>query len=339
MKAPPFWWHPFGWQASLLAPIAWSYGAVARRRLDNGRRAHVAAPVICVGNPTLGGSGKTPTVLALGRAAKRLGLQPGFLSRGYGGSLEAPTLVSRTRHRADEVGDEPLMLADAGPAAIAVDRKAGAELLCGQAGVDLIIMDDGFQSARLATDYALLVIDGMRGLGNGAVFPAGPLRAPLDAQLAHADALLLVGEGRAGEPVARIAADHGKPLIRAAMHPRDPDRFRGRRVLAFAGIGDPDKFYRSLRAAGADLVETLDFPDHHRLSDDDMRALIAASERHGLQLVTTTKDAARLHGETGRAQALADRLETFDVDLIFHPEAAADEIVRAALATFERRRG
>ncbi|MFN5490418.1 MAG: tetraacyldisaccharide 4'-kinase, partial [Bradyrhizobium sp.] len=202
MREPAFWHRPTSWIASLLSPLAALYGAVAARRM---RRpgADAGIPVICVGNYHVGGAGKTPTVLALAKLLRELDERPVVLSRGYGGRLEGPVKVDRDRHSAADVGDEPLMMAASLPVVVSRDRAAGLALARAQ-DASVILMDDGFQNPSVAKNVSLIVIDAMRGVGNGRVIPAGPLRAPLSPQLARTDALVVVGEGSAA---AKIAAD------------------------------------------------------------------------------------------------------------------------------------
>jgi tetraacyldisaccharide 4'-kinase len=338
--APGFWWREApGLRARLLSLPALAYGAVARRNLERGARALAPLPVICVGNPTVGGGGKTPTALALGRAALALGQRPGFLSRGHGGRAVAPLLVDVTRHGADLVGDEPLLLAELAPTVVGRDRAAGARLLS-EAGCDLAIMDDGFQSARLSFDLALLVVDARRGLGNGRLLPAGPLRAPLETQLAHADAALLVGEGLAGEALAARLAAKGFALHRAATTTPNAAEFRGRRCLAFAGIADPEKFFASLRLADAEIVVSRSFPDHHAYRPDEARELLSEADSLGLDLVTTAKDKARFRAqETGPMRGLNRLAKVLEADLHFAEPGAGEALIRAALARYEARAG
>jgi tetraacyldisaccharide 4'-kinase len=329
MRDPPFWWRAAGIEASLLAPVAAIYGAIAASRLSReGYRADV--PVICIGNPTLGGAGKTPTALAVARMLKAAGEQPVFLSRGYGGSRRGPLVVASDQDRAADVGDEPLLLARAAPTVVAHDRVTGAKA-AHAAGATVIVMDDGFQNPSLAKDLSVLVIDGRRGLGNSKVFPAGPLRAPLDAQLARADAVVLVGEDAA---VARAAAEARKlPLFRARL---EPDReaiaaLTGRRVLAFAGIGDPEKVFATLREAGITVAATRSFADHHRYTQSDARELCRRAEADGLTLVTTEKDKARLQGEQALAK-LDARVCVLPVGLVLEQEGAFGKLLADRIA-------
>ncbi|MGU3667760.1 tetraacyldisaccharide 4'-kinase [Methylobacterium sp. A49B] len=292
MRPPGFWAagadHP---AARCLAPLGAAYGALVSRRMD---RPGVAAgcPVVCLGNFTLGGAGKTPAALAVAALLADLGRAPAFLSRGYGGRMVGPVQVDPERHTATEVGDEPLLLARRAPAVVSRDRPAGAAL-CRSLGADAVVMDDGLQNPILAKDLSLAVVDGPAGLGNGLPFPAGPLRAPLARQWPHVSGLIVVGDGAAGDVLAREAERRGLPVYRARLV-RDGDALAGRRCLAFAGIGRPEKFFATLAEAGAEVAGTRAFPDHHPYRERDLAALAAEARRLGADLVTTEKDAVRL---------------------------------------------
>ena len=294
MKAPAFWWRPPGAAAALLRPAAALYGAVAARRLGRAG-ASVGAPVICVGNVTVGGSGKTPTALALGAMLAAAGRKPGFLLRGYGGRLPGPVLVDPDRHDAAAVGDEALLLARAAPTVVSRDRPAGARLLLA-GGADIVVMDDGLQNPSLAKDLSLAVFDGAVGIGNGLALPAGPLRAPLAAQWRLIDAVLVIGAGEPGDAIAAEAKRQGKPVLTARLEP-DPAAaasLRGARVVAFAGIGRPEKLFATLAACGATLAATRAFADHHGFAERELAALAAEAKRAAATLVTTEKDAVRI---------------------------------------------
>jgi tetraacyldisaccharide 4'-kinase len=253
-------------------------------------------------------------------------------------------MVEPSRHSAADVGDEPLMLASYVPVAVARDRVDGVALATSQ-GASVILMDDGFQNPAVAKDASLIVIDSERGIGNGYVIPAGPLRAPLAPQLERTDALIVVGRGTASRSIAAaIAAQNGKPVLSAHITP-DPacvTRLAGRRVLAFAGIGDPGRFFRSLRGAGIDVVREQTFPDHHPFSPAEIEALIAQAGRDALTLVTTEKDLARLrHGDDSPARAGA--IVAFQVTLEFDDGKAlrtflADRMFRAREKRFRAAR-
>ena len=337
-EAPPFWWKKGDPRAWLLSPASVIYGYFASRRMKNGRRAEVDVPVICVGNFTVGGAGKTPTVITLAKAARALGLKPGVLSRGYGGSMDRTTIVDADHHRARDVGDEPLLIARRTLTVISRKRLEGARLLIG-AGADLIIMDDGFQSAALRFDYALMVVDSHRGIGNGFMVPAGPVRAPTSLQLVHATALLKLGDGDGADPFIRIAARAGKPVFEGSVEPVGyADIIRGKRVLAFAGIADPQKFFRTVESLGAEIGMTRAFGDHQHLSDDEIEDILATAEREKLLIVTTAKDAVRLRGLHGSAQELAEKIAVIEVAMAFDSPTTPRLIIENAFAHFRKRR-
>src|SRR5262245_21832401 len=305
MREPAFWWREVGATARLLAPAAALYGAISGARLGQ-RGTRAGAPVICIGNLTMGGAGKTPTALAVARLLAAAGERPAFLSRGYGGERPGPLAVDAARHHAAEVGDEPLLLARAAPTVVARARVAGARLAVA-AGASVIVMDDGFQNPSLAKDCSVLVVDARRGIGNGRVIPAGPLRAPLAAQLERAHALVVVGSGSGAAEVAAQARAGNLPVFAARLAPDAGfiAALGGGRALAFAGIGDPEKFFATLAAAGIAVAATRSFPDHHRYSAAEARALCDDADREGLVLVTTEKDLARFSGSEELAELAA----------------------------------
>ena len=336
-EAPPFWWQAPDWRAWTLAPVSAVYGAVAGRRMAHGPREPIDLPVICVGNFTVGGAGKTPAAIALSREAKRMRLQPGFLSRGYGGSFPKPHVVDAYHDSARHVGDEPLLLAEHAPVVVTPDRAAGARLLASR-GCELLIMDDGFQSARLHMDFALLVVDARRGVGNGHVIPGGPLRAPLIEQLRLLHGVLKVGEGEAANDIIRRASRAGRPVYEAHVRPRDPGQFNGRRFLAFAGIGDPDKFFRTVEEAGGTVEMRRGFPDHHFFSRDDLDDLAAAARKEGLELITTAKDAVRLRHGSEHERAFAKDLSVLEIELVFDIAHTPRVVIEQALKAWRERR-
>lgn len=335
-EAPPFWWTKADWRAWSLWPVSLVYGSIAGRRMARAKPPSVAVPVFCVGNFTVGGAGKTPTALAIAKAAKAKGLTPGFLSRGYGGSLDVTTRVDPHHHRADAVGDEPLLLAQEAITVIARRRHQGAERLVAE-GVDFIIMDDGFQSARLRIDFALVVVDSGRGIGNGHIVPAGPVRAPLRQQMLQMSSLLRVGQGEAADPLVRRAARAGKPVRVASLVPRPAPEIRDRPLLAFAGIADPGKFYRTVESLGGKIALTRDFPDHHYFSEDELTDLMADADKAGLTLVTTAKDAARLAGHHGAAETLLARVRIVEVEMVFDDPQAPAKMIDEAIARCKAR--
>ena len=329
MRDPAFWWAERSVAAALLAPLGICYGVVAARHMARpGRKA--PASVICVGNFTVGGAGKTPTAIAIARLLLESGHCPFFLSRGYGGRAAGPVRVEH--QRAIEVGDEPLLLGRVAPTIVAHDRLAGA-LAAAEGGADAIVMDDGLQNPSVDKDLAIAVIDGRRGIGNGRIFPAGPLRAPLEAQLDHIDAVLLVGSaGRAAERAIDAAQRRGLPVFHGELRPAPAAvaALAGKRTLAFAGIADPDKFFATLEAHGIPAAVRKPFPDHHRYAADEMAALVACAQRDGLTLVTTEKDMARMNGDPA-AIDLIGRSAVLPVTLTFTDAAVVQAMLRKAI--------
>lgn len=330
MKAPDFWQHPGDWRSLLLAPFAAIYGAVTARRMARaGARASV--PVICVGNFTLGGAGKTPTAIALAGLLRATGRHPVFLTRGYGGSHPGPLWVDPATHTPIEVGDEPLLLARAAPTIMARDRVAGASRACERGG-DILVMDDGFQNPALHKDIRLVVVDADSGVGNGHVFPAGPLRAPLAAQIRHADALIVIGRGAAAEPIIHLAQHHAVPVFAARLEAEATaaQDIAGRDVLAYCGIANPEKFHRSLLALPARVKKLQAFPDHHPFSPAEAIDLLTAAAEAGLDLVTTEKDFARLTGDPSLMQ-LAEGSLVLPVKLNFVDATALSGLIEQKL--------
>ena len=332
MREPAFWWRQdgpsAGLTAGLLSPLAAIYAAAASWRMARPGRA-AGVPVICIGKLTLGGAGKTPTAMAVARWLDEAGRRPFVLSRGYGGELAGPVRVDPASHRALDVGDEPMLLARVAPTIVARDRAAGAAAAV-VAGAGSIVMDDGFQNPTLTKDLAIVVVDGRRGIGNGKVCPAGPLRAPLDSQLRHAGALLVIGSGSPGEAVVHAATSHGLPVFHGRLEPDAQvlAALKGQKVLAFAGIGDPEKFFATLSDAGIDIRARSSFPDHHRFRRHEALELIERADRERLVLVTTEKDMVRLAGQDD-LKALAAIARALPVRLAVSEEAAFRDLVLA----------
>jgi tetraacyldisaccharide 4'-kinase len=300
MREPAFWWQPG--TGHLLQPFAAVYGAVAAARMHlRGRRAGV--PVICLGNLTVGGAGKTPAALTVAHLLHAAHERPFFLTRGYGGKLAGPLRVNPTIHHAADIGDEPLLLARLAPTIVARNRAAGAQF-AQFAGASVIVMDDGFQNPALTKNLTIIVVDGRRGIGNGRVIPAGPLRAPLEIQLDRAQALVTVGPAEGAAEILKRAEQRGMTIFRARL---EPDRniiaaIGRRKVLAFAGIGNPDKFFATLSEAGVTVAERVGFDDHHRFTAAQAQDLLARARAASMMLVTTEKDLMRLGGDPQLAE-------------------------------------
>lgn len=324
MKAPRFWYRRPGLRSALLAPLAGLYAGAARRRLAAAQPRRVGVPVICVGNLVAGGAGKTPVALALYERLRSAGHTPHFLSRGYGGRLSGPkpVRVDPARHGPDAVGDEPLLLAAHGPAWICTDRAAGAAAAA-DAGADVIVMDDGYQNPGLHQDLPLLVVDGAVGFGNGRVIPAGPLREELLPGLARAAAVIIVGDDKAGVARRLRRLTPALPLLTARLVP-DPGAaamLAGRRAVAFAGIGRPDKFFTTCTEMGITLLGNVPFPDHHPYTIADLRPLVEKADRAGALTLTTQKDWIRI------PTALRNRITALPVRLRFDDIKGVDALL------------
>ena len=327
MRAPVGWWLD---KADLLCralqPIGAVYGALTAAHMKRtGTRADI--PVICIGNFVAGGAGKTPTALAIGKMLQAQGERIAFLSRGYGGALASttPVQVDPARHRAAEVGDEPMLLARLAPTFICTDRVAGARAAA-QAGASIVILDDGLQNPALAKDVSLAVVDGEAGIGNGLCVPAGPLRAPLEAQWPFVDGLVIIGKGARGEALAEQAHALGKLVVHGTLVPDNAHEIHNKRLHAVAGIGRPEKFFTYLRELGGHVNTTQAFADHHTYTADELekiRGLAGANSQEPETIVTTEKDAIRIPEGALPGLVVLRVALTFDA-----PEKLADLIGR-----------
>jgi tetraacyldisaccharide 4'-kinase len=321
VRAPEFWARD-GVVPTLLAPLATLYAAAGATRAMLATPFRAAIPVICVGNLVAGGAGKTPVALSLAALLRARGCRPHVVTRGYGGRLAGPVRVDPTRHGAVEIGDEALLLARVAPCWVARDRVAGVKAAI-EAGADVVLLDDGFQNPTLAKDLSLIVVDGAYGFGNSQVMPAGPLREPIEAGLARADAVILIGVDESG---VAAAVDSRLPILRATVEPQGGGDLAGSRVLAFAGIGRPAKFYATLTGLGAEIVARVDFPDHHRYRDDEIARLAAAAATAGARLVTTAKDFVRL------PQTRRDGIGVLDVAIAWREPDRLNALLERALS-------
>lgn len=309
MRAPGF-WQDGGLTAWVLTPAGWVYGMIGALRLAASRPHIAGRPVICVGNLVAGGQGKTPVALAIADRLAARDTQPWFLTRGYGGTLTGPVRVDSGLHDATLVGDEALLLAKAAPTVLGRDRISGAALAV-TGGADAIIMDDGFQNPSLHKDLSLLVVDGGTGYGNRRLIPAGPLREPIRRGIARADAVVMIGADVTG---AAACLPPNLPVIAAELAPGPTAlALAGRRVIAFAGIGRPEKFFETLERVGAEIVARQSFADHHPYRPAELDALTESARRQDAILVTTAKDAVRLPPEMrARVIVVGVTLRTLD---------------------------
>ena len=286
----PQFWRQESRLAHVLTPLSWVWRGAGAARHFITRPRQGQAPVICVGNITVGGTGKTPVVIDIARYVRTLGHTPHILGRGYGGRARGPVRVDPQQHRAEYVGDEALLLAQIAPVWVGARRQDSAAQ-AERAGANLLILDDGHQNPSLKKDLSLVVVDGNFGFGNGHVIPAGPLREPAATGLARADAVIIIGPYKTG-----IADQTRTPVFHARLTPRasDKKRLRGRPVHAFCGIGLPDKFYTTLTDMACKVMAFHTFADHHPYRHREIEPMLAQARRAGVPLVTTHKDAVRL---------------------------------------------
>lgn len=309
MKTPGFWFRPPGLAASLLKPLGRAYYWLGQQRKAS--PAPLTTPLIVVGNVVAGGAGKTPVVIALARLLRERGLKVHLMAKGYGGSLKGPLEVNH-HHTAAEVGDEPLLLLRHAPTFIGQDRGATYQLAAQHA--DVVISDDGLQSPRLAPSLALLVLDGVLGFGNGQLIPAGPLREPVDAALQRVQAVVQVGGH---------ARPFGKtPVLMADFMPFEYDWLKGARVIGFAGIGQPEKFFSTLSTCGATVVAAYPYGDHQPYTEAEIRRLLKEADEAEAILVTTTKDAVRI------PTSLREQVRVVDGTLVWRNPAAVDDVLK-----------
>ena len=328
-SAPSFWYRKPGMLARALSPLSAVYARVARSRAARVTPYRSKLPVICIGNFTAGGGGKTPTAIAVAKLLQAQGTRPCFLTRGYGGKIEGPHLVGET-DSAWNVGDEPLLLAAIAPTVIAANRADGAKFIEGL-DANVIVMDDGFQNPQLEKDLSLIAVDSGRGIGNGLVLPAGPLRAPLDEQMGNADALIVIGEGDKAAPLTQVFAKAGKKVFNARIVPQGDTRWLGvLPVIGFAGIARPEKFFMTLQMSGARLEGRRAFPDHHHFTEKEAASLLKEAQEQKCMLVTTEKDWVRLPED--RESPLGElkfRSRPLPIALQFEDESTAAELLAA----------
>lgn len=314
-KTPPFWYTPDQYTPFILKPLGWLYGIATLLRYHLTAPFKPSVPVICVGNFTAGGAGKTPVTITLCTLLKSMGYTPVILSRGYGGKLRGPALVN-PHHTAAEVGDEPLLLAQHAPVVIARDKILGAmeALVHG----DIILMDDGLQNPALHKTIAFAVVDGTLGMGNGHCIPAGPLRAPLNIQRKWVDAIIHINPKQALPDALKAIPIH---TARSAPASGYAD-LRNTPVLLYTGIATPEKIHTMLVEAGATIAHMQSYPDHHNFTEAEAEELLATAREQNLTLATTAKDHARLRTQTGARKTLADLSTILDVTIKFDNAAA-----------------
>ena len=320
----PAWWyatdgsHP---ASRVLAPLGRVYGWAVERRFRTAVPHHARFPVICIGNFTVGGTGKTPLSRFLLETFAARGVQAACLTRGYGGSLSGPVWVDLAHHSAREAGDEPLLVAGHARVMIARDRAAGLAAIEREGGIEAVVMDDGLQNPSVHKDLTIALVDARRGFGNGRVFPAGPLRARLAFQLGLVDCIVVTGEDPPEGPSAVFEEMkrrfHG-PVLRGRVTPSgETEWIAGARVLAYAGIANPGRFFRLVESFGPEALHTRAFPDHHAFTEREAVRLLAGADATGAELITTEKDLARLAGAAGELATLKARSRTLPIKMTF----------------------
>lgn len=314
MQAPKFWYHT---RRHIWAYTLWPFGSLyawaTAQRVKKMTNADPAVPTICVGNLNVGGTGKTPTTIALAQYFSERGVKAYIVSRGYGAKITDTFAVDPIKHTADQTGDEPLIMAAFTKTWVSPDRATGIQAAV-QAGAQVVLVDDGFQDPSFARTLSLVVVDAQQGFGNGLCLPAGPLREPVAAGLARADAMIVIGNDPIQFDLQGEISGFAKPVLRAALHPVETgmDWTQGR-YLAFAGIGQPEKFYKTLTMLGATIVETVNLDDHQRLTPALIKRLAHQAHSLGADLITTEKDAVRLPKEyQGTIPFLPVRLQMYD---------------------------
>jgi tetraacyldisaccharide 4'-kinase len=321
--APAFWARPPGLLSELLLPVGAGWDAAGRLRHSFARPYCPPVPVLCVGNLVAGGSGKTPVALALAAHLVSRGIAVHFVARGYGGRLGGPVRVDPASHDAAAVGDEALLLASRAPCWVARDRADGVRAAVA-AGAPMVVLDDGFQNPTIGKNLSLVVVDAVYGFGNGRVIPAGPLRESLARGLSRADAIVLLGADAQPGCLESLGIGEALTVLHAALRPVSGERLAGARLLAFAGIGRPEKFFSTLRELGAELVGTRSFPDHHPYRAGEVDRLLRAAERAQARLVTTAKDIVRV------PVAMRAAIEVLEVEIRWRDPKALGDLIGPA---------
>jgi tetraacyldisaccharide 4'-kinase len=322
--APAFWARPPGLLSELLLPVGTGWEAVGRLRQAFARPYCPPVPVVCIGNLVAGGAGKTPVTLALATHLVSCGIAGHIVTRGYGGRLGGPVRVDAALHDAAAVGDEALLLAKQAPSWVARDRADGVRAAVA-AGAQMVVLDDGFQDPGIAKSLSFLVVDAAYGFGNGRVIPAGPLRESLARGISRAHAVVFLGAEAQPLCPEPLGIETTLPVLHAALQPVLGERLTGSRLLAFAGIGRPEKFFATLRACGAELVSIRSFPDHHPYSAREIDQLLRAAERSQARLITTAKDIVRVPA------AMRAAIEVLEVEIRWRDPDTFVDLLRAVV--------
>jgi len=328
LHSPPFWYRQKTTKdiflKTILTPLSWIYGWLARKRFELYFPVPMEKPIICVGNLVTGGAGKTPAVLALVDLLKDSGFNPHLLTRGYGGLEPGPIQVNPDTDSSHDVGDEAMLLVKKAPTWVSTNRPLGAQAAM-DSGANIVVMDDGFQNPVIYKDFSFVIIDGAVGFGNKKLLPAGPLREPIDSGLSRANAVLIVGEDKL-RVADRIAAMSDIPILFASTSiDKDNIDIKEKKLVAFAGLARPEKFKYTLECGGADIVEWQAFPDHHPYSEADIEDLIKIAEHKEAELITTRKDYVRI------PEKFKDKIHQLSITMVWQDKTAIMPLIEEAL--------
>lgn len=328
-----FWYSHNNVIARILSPFGLIYSRISEARIQLTKSESGGPLTICVGNFVVGGAGKTPLTIAVAERIARTQLRYCILTRGYLGQLEGPLWVDTEKHTSSDVGDEALVLARRFPTLVAKRRREGY-LKAKETGFDIVIMDDGFQNPTVHKDISLIAMDAGAGVGNGQVFPAGPLRMRLKVQLPMTSAIVSIGDGFGGETVVQRARRHYQiPRFKAFYEAeKNLHRFSGRRVIAFCGIGRPEKFIETLEDAGVEVSERRFFPDHHSFTEKEAESLLTLARDRGLHLLTTEKDWVRIAAGEGSLKELKERAVPIKIKLTFDDSPEFNRFLKEKLS-------
>jgi tetraacyldisaccharide 4'-kinase len=336
-ETPPFWWHEPDWRAFALAPAALAYAGIARRHLARDARETVDVPILRIGDFAVGVPGKTQTAMAFARAAKKMGHRPGIFCLAPSGFRSASHLIDAAHDSVRHVGEAAIEMASAAPVAVCKDGAPAARMLAAE-GCDFLIFSDGNLAQSLRTHFTLVVVDARRGLGNGHVMPAGPLRCSLTDQVRNADALLRIGDSAGGNMAVRAAARAARPVYEAHSVPAGSASLAGRRLLAFTAVKDPDGFFGAVENAGGILAARRVFSEGHHLAAEELRELLAEAQANDAGLVTTRRDAIGLDGGEALPDGFRERLEIAEMAVEFELDTTAPAIIEQAIDKWRKMR-
>lgn len=313
MKTPTF-WNKKNILYYILLPFGWCYHFITTLRIKFKSPYKADVPVICIGNLTAGGTGKTPVAIAIADILKQNNKNPFFISRGYGGKLSG-VIVDKKKHTPKDVGDEPLLLSDIAPVCINANRADAAQQAV-SSGANILVMDDGFQNPSLYKDLSFLVFNGNFGIGNGGIIPSGPLRENFNSGIRRADAIIIIGEDKTN-----LVQKTDLPIFFADIEEEKPN-VKNKNVYAFAGIGYPKKLYQSLKKAGFNVIKTQDFPDHHFYTKEELQEIITTAKNENLAIFTTSKDFVKIPAD------MQKHINVLNIKIKWHNQNALEKFIK-----------